>query len=93
MKNDWEVLNKDYEEDTYLIEKQIRKKTAQEIEQDKISEEEYEIVEEYSDYELDFGEFNDFESYANNTMFDEDSDFEDHPSYFQRVVDYTYSWF
>ena len=90
MKNDWEVLDKDEEEDTYLIEKQIREKTAEEIKQD----EDNEVVEELSDYELDFGEFNDFEAYANNTMYDiSDDDFEDHPSYFQRVVDYTYSWF
>ncbi len=92
MKNDWEVLDKDDEEDTYLIEKQIREKTPEEIkqdEEDEDSEEDYKVVEVYSGYELDF------EEYANNdVIINEDfGEWIDHPSYFQRVVNYTYSFF
>ena len=88
IKNDWEVLQKDDEEDTYLIEKQIREKTEQELEQ-------YEDNEE--DYILDFGEFNNFEQYANNVMYDEycdeEDELEDEPNYFKRVFNYIYSFF
>ena len=93
MKNDWEVLDKDEDDETYLIEKQIREKTQQEIEQEEEDSEEDADSEE--DYVLDFGEFNDFEAYANNVMYDDeysDDEWEDHPSYFQRVLDYTYSF-
>jgi len=88
MKNNWEVLQKDEEEEMYLIEKQIREKTEQELEQ-------YEDNEE--DYILDFGEFNNFEQYANNVMYDEYCDEEDElgdePNYFKRVFNYIYSFF
>jgi len=78
MKNEWEVIDKDDEDDTYLIEKQIREKTVQEIEQDKDIEEE--------DYEVDF------EEYSNNDVIIDD-DFKDHSSYLERIIDYTYSFF
>jgi len=89
IKNDWEVLQKDDEEDTYLIEKQIREKTVQELEQYKDSEED--------DYVLDFGEFNNFEEYADNIIYDEyydeEDEWRDEPNYFQRILNYTYSFF
>ena len=84
MKNDWEVLDKDEDDETYLIEKQIREKTPQEIEQD-----------EEEEYEVDFGDFNNFEEYSNSIIFDDEfeDEWEDRPSYLQRILDYSYSYF
>lgn len=85
-KNDWEVLQKDDDDETYLIEKQIREKTQHEIEQQEEEEEEEDL---FSDYTVDLEDFN-FEEYMNRDI---DDELEDSESYFQKVLNYTYSFF
>ena len=73
--NDWDVVQEGDEDNTYLIEKKIKKDSI--------------IYDEFEDFRCF-----DFEEYS-NTMYDEESDddFKDNESYFQRVLNYTYSWF
>ena len=66
-KNGWEVLKKDNDDDTYLIEKQIREKRPEEI-----TEEIEEITEEIEDINI-FGDFDlrrhfDFDAYSTETL-------------------------
>ena len=81
-KNDWEVLQKDEEDETYLIEKQIREKTQHEIEQDE--EDEEDLFSDYSGLE----DYN-FEEYMNKDK----EVCEENESFFQKVLNYTYLLF